>query len=75
MMAMIDKYRSMSQKFKIVFSDKVILFVSDGEPTDRSTMEESKEEILRVISEQNALLNNDVTIQTFGIGKGNNVDS
>ena len=65
----------MSQKFKIVFSDKVILFVSDGEPTDRSTMEESKEEILRVISEQNALLNNDVTIQTFGIGKGKNVYS
>ena len=45
-------------------SDKVILFVSDGSPTDE------KEEILRVISEQNARLGNYVHIQTFGIGEG-----
>ena len=69
------RIRQLSQILKIIFSDKVILFVSDGRPTDRSTMEKSKEEILRVISQQNALLNNDVTIQTFGIGKGNNVYS
>ena len=47
-----------------IFSDKVILFVSDGNPTDE------KDEILRVISEQNARLGNTVHIQTFGVGKG-----
>ena len=52
----------------------MILFVSDGRPTDRNSAEESKEEILRIISEQNALLNNEVIIQTFGIGQGRNVD-
>ena len=58
-----------------IISDKVILFVSDGKPTDRETAEESTKEILRVISEQNALLNNSVTIQTFGVGKGEKVNS
>ena len=48
----------------------MILFVSDGRPTDRNTEEESKEVILRVISQQNALLRNEVIIQTFGIGDG-----
>ena len=61
---------------KVIVSDKVILFVSDGNPTDRDTAEETKEEkILRVISDQNALLNNTVTIHTFGVGKGRDVYS
>ena len=50
--------------------EEVILFVSDGRPTDRNTAEESKEAILRIISEQNALLGNEVIIHTFGIGDG-----
>ena len=56
--------------YHICISEKVILFVSDGRPTDRNTAEENKEEILRVISQQNALLRNEVIIQTFGIGDG-----
>ena len=44
-------------------ADKLILFVSDGRPTD------SKDEILRVISNENAKLNNSVIIQTYGIGQ------
>ena len=50
--------------------EKVILFVSDGRPTDRDTADASKDAILRVISEENARLNNAVIIQTFGIGEG-----
>ena len=46
-----------------MISDKVILFMSDGKPTD------TEDEILNKISEQNAKLNNEVKIQTFGIGK------
>ena len=44
------------------FLDKVILFVSDGRPTD------SEDDIHRVISQQNAKLKNEVIIQTFGVG-------
>ena len=51
----------------------MILFVSDGKPTDRDTAEGSQEEILRVISEENAKLSNDVTIQTFGVGEGKDI--
>lgn len=47
----------------------MILFVSDGSPTD------DKEVILRLISEQNARLRNTVHIQTFGIGEGNDIRS
>ena len=43
--------------------DKVILFMSDGRPTD------NEDEILRVISSENAKLNNSVIIQTYGIGQ------
>ena len=39
--------------------------MSDGDPTDKS-----QEEILQVISEENAKLNNSVIIQTYGIGQG-----
>ena len=60
----------LKNSIKIIISEKVILFVSDGRPTDRNTTAESKEEILRIISQQNALLRNEVIIQTFGIGDG-----
>ena len=43
--------------------DKVILFLSDGRPTDVEA------EILQTISEQNAKLGNQVVINTFGIGQ------
>ena len=45
--------------------DKVILFVSDGMPTD-----ENKEHIFRVINEQNAFLGNTVYIKIFDMGEG-----
>ena len=50
------------------------MFVSDGRPTDKDTAQQSKEEILRVISQQNTLLRNEVIIQTFGIGDGTDHD-
>ena len=40
----------------------MILFVSDGDPSD------SGDDILSVISEENFKLDNSVIIQTFGIG-------
>ena len=43
-------------------SDKVILFLSDGRPTDNEV------EILDTISEQNARIWNQVIIKTFGVG-------
>ena len=53
----------------VISSDKVILFLSDVQPTDRETLSEAEEEILRVISEENVKLNNSVIIQTYGIGR------
>ena len=47
---------------------KVILFVSDGLPSDEIPGVQRNEEILRVISEENAKLNNLVIIHTYGIG-------
>ena len=44
----------------------VILFISNGQPT----IEDYKDDFLDVISEENAKLNNQVVIHTFGIGKG-----
>ena len=53
----------------VLSADKVILFLSDGQPTDRGNLTEAEEEILRVISEENVKLNNSVIIQTYGIGQ------
>ena len=53
----------------VISSDKVILFLSDGQPTDRGALSEAEEEILRVLSEENVKLNNSVIIQTYGIGR------
>ena len=47
----------------------MILFLSDGKPTDREDRVDAQEEILRVISEENAKLNNSVIIQTYGKGQ------
>ena len=43
-------------------SDKLILFLSDGRPTD------DEAEILNTISTENAKLGNQVVIHTFGVG-------
>ncbi len=48
--------------------DQVILFVSDGDP------QESEEDILNIISAENAKLGNKVIIQTFGFGIQNGID-
>ena len=45
----------------------MILFLSDGKPTDNPDPAEAETEILDVIREQNAKLGNEVIIQTFGI--------
>ena len=46
----------------------MILFLSDGKPTDNPQNPAAAEmEILDVIREQNAKLGNEVIIQTFGI--------
>ena len=52
-----------------LFADKLILFMSDGKPTDGANRMEAQDEILRVIREENAKLNNSVVIQTYGIGQ------
>ena len=48
----------------------MILFVSDGRPTDRDSLEENKEEILKITREQNARLGNKVYIQIFDVDEG-----
>ena len=48
----------------ILLSDKVILFLTDGEPGDKA------EDILKTIREENAKLNNKVVILSYGIGEG-----
>ena len=53
----------MSKTITLVVADKVILFLSDGRPTDNEA------EILNTISTKNAKLGNQVVIQTFGIGQ------
>ena len=55
------------------FSDNVILFVSNGYPTDKNTSEESIQEIVRVITKQKDGLRNQVNIQTFRIGPGKKI--
>ena len=49
--------------------DKVILFLSDGKPTDRGNLVEAEEEIVRTIKGENAQLNNSVIIKMYGIGQ------
>ena len=56
-----SRYQSSTNRHYLM-TDKVILFMSDGKPTD------AEDEILNEISEQNAKLNNEVIIHTFGIG-------
>ena len=53
----------MTKTITLVVADKVILFLSDGRPTDNGA------EILNTISTENAKLGNQVVIQTFGIGQ------
>ena len=49
--------------------DKIILFLSDGPPTEKDEGFGAEVEILRVIREENAKLNNSVIIQTYGVGQ------
>ena len=48
----------------LVCPDKVILFLTDGQPT------ESRSAYMDPIREKNALLGNEVVILTFGLGSG-----
>ena len=50
-------------------ADKIILFLSDGRPTEKDEGLGAEVEILRVISEENAKLNNSVIILTYGVGQ------
>lgn len=46
-----------------VFADKVIIFLSDGNPNQETN-------IFDTIREKNAELHNEVVIHTYGIGDG-----
>ena len=50
-----------------VTPDKVILFMSDGKPTDYG---DKGKEIISTIRERNADVNDTVIILTYGIGAG-----
>ena len=51
-----------------IFTDKVILMITDGAPSPQ----ENKNDIFNTIKTQNAQLNNSVVIFTYGIGESKN---
>ncbi len=49
-------------KFIFVIAEKVILFLTDGVPSDSTTT------IMNTLSIKNALMNNTVIMMTYGLG-------
>ena len=47
--------------------------MSDGKPTDGANRMDAQEEIIRIIREENAKLNNSVIVQTYGIGQNEGI--